>query len=215
MTQIVRIRGYAAPYNQIVPYGDEYQVIEPGAFSSMLRGPLPPIDIRWGSHDDHAEIIASTDARNVGFFDDDYGLGFFFDVDLGKTWGKLAEMTKPKTPCDRCSVNMILGESSIEKPFRESRVLRIKSATIDHVAIGLTRATYMQTGTWPTHCPLERAPLRIQELAERWERGRLASAARVRQVAQPPTVVSRKPAPVSLRGPSGEMSAADARVRTH
>src|SRR5262245_19557944 len=107
MPQIIRVRGYAAPFGHTVPYGEQYQVIEPGAFSAMLKGPLPSIAIQWGSHDDEAEILATTDDGGVGFFEDEYGLGFWFDVDLGKNWSKLREMTASKNPRNRCSVNMI------------------------------------------------------------------------------------------------------------
>jgi hypothetical protein len=210
MNDIVRICGYAVTYGQIALYDDdEAQCVEAGTFSAMLNRDFEPIDIRWGSHDEDAPVIARTSRTN--YFEDEYGLGFWFDVDLRQNWQKLADMSRRVQPCDRCSVGMLVIDQSFE-PYGSSRLRRIKRATLDHVAVGLTgsglsRAAYMRTATWLTNQSLERAPLRIRALADRWEAG--WGAAKARRAAQVST--ASKPNPVSLlRGPRGEMSPADA-----
>jgi hypothetical protein len=207
MNDIVRICGYAAVYEKVALYGDEYMVIARGAFAEMLRSNLPFIDVRWGGHGDDMEVIAYTTARNVGFFEDAVGLAFWADIGFRQNVSKLSELTKRVNPSDRASVNMEVIEESIEEHLG-SPLRRIQRATIDHVAIGMSAAAFMETGVWATHCSLDDAPDRIRNLASRWDAGWRAREARRRAVLALRTPKENTGSP--LRGPRGEMSPADA-----
>jgi hypothetical protein len=132
-------------------------------------------------------------------------LAFWADIGFRQNLGKLSEMTKRANPCDRASVNMEIIDESIEEHLG-SPLRRIKRATIDHVAIGISAATFMGTGVWPTHCSLDDAPDRIRDSAARWDAGWRATEAR-RRAAQ---ALRTPKANTGLRGPQGEMSAIDA-----
>jgi Caudovirus prohead serine protease len=205
---IVRICGYAAVYEKVALYGDEYMVIARGAFAEMLRSNLPFIDVRWGGHGDDMEVIADTTSRNVGFFEDSVGLAFWADIGFGQNSSKLSELTKRVNPCDRASVNMEVIEESTEEHLG-SRLRRIQRATIGHVAIGISAAAFMGTGVWPTHCSLDDAPDRIRDLAARWEAGWQAHEAR-RRAPQALRAPKANNTGSPLRGPRGEMSPGDA-----
>jgi hypothetical protein len=202
MNDIVRICGYAAVYEKIALYGDEYMVIARGAFSQMLRNDLPFIDVRWGGHGDDMEVVAHTTARNVEFFQDSVGLAFWADIGFRQNVSKLSELTKRVNPSDRASVNMEVIEESVEEHLG-SPLRRIQRATIDHVAIGMSAAALMGTAVWPTHCSLDAVPDRIPV------GGGVAGEGRCRRAAQAlRTPKANMGSP--LRGPQGEMSAIDA-----
>jgi hypothetical protein len=177
MNDFVQIRGYAAPYNRTIMYGENWQRIAPGAFTAMLRQ-LPDIKLQWGSHEPDAECLASVKSGGVEFFEDDFGLGFSFVLNLMKHRGQVAAITRRDRPADQCSVNMIVTNATDETIFGSGHCNVIRAATIDHVAVGLTNAAYRDTGVWPTHCALDEAPWRIRELAARWREGRAASVVR-------------------------------------
>jgi hypothetical protein len=204
VNDFITIRGYAAPFGHTTPYGDEWLRIAHGAFTEMLNGPrLPEIKIQWGSHDADAEVVASTGTGGVRFFQDNYGLGFSFVLNRARDGYRIGEMMRRDRPFDRCSTNFIVLTESIERVHQTGVCRVIKNATIDHVAVGLGMAAFMNTGIWPAHrdYPLDDAPWRIQEMAATWEDGsRQATAKRRREAeARPAAPASRLAAMLAPR----------------
>jgi hypothetical protein len=165
MSDTITIRGLAVPYGEVSI--DNRMRVERGAFRKMLAGSLPHIDLRWADHDDTANIIADTESDAITFFDAPFGLCFEAVVPRHNL-AFLPCITRAVNPADRCSVNMLVDEDVT----LDDGIQRIKVASIDHVALGLTKgnAAFAGTAVWlPAFLGSEFVPERIQDVAERWD----------------------------------------------
>jgi len=175
--------------------GGKLEQFAPGAFAEMLARPTK-IDLRWGSHDDHAPRLANTIGGGLEFFADDYGLGFSATLSLkGATnYYRLSAMVQRKNPTSFCSIGGLMIKASRQEKVLIGTAEVVTSATIDHVTI-CNGAAYHRTAVWPAHLPLDDAPWRIQELAARWAEGHAAwkrnSAARRRPRAVQSSIEAR------------------------
>ncbi len=176
MSSRVRICGYAAPFDQIGVFEGLLEVIDRHAFDGMLAARSAKLPVLWNTHDVGASPVATT----ADLFVDDFGLGFSFNLDFkshnfrasDNHW-RLASIVSKADAYDQCSV----GDLEIETQCTERHLLgtarRITKATIGHIAIvrSGTAAYKNCTGVWPTHCALNLAPYRIQQMAAQWEIG--------------------------------------------
>lgn len=172
MTETIMLRGYAVPFEQSAHIGDgKLEQFARGAFSEMLAQ-SPKIELRWGTHDDDAPKLVSS---GVSFFQDDYGFGFSASVDMG--WGQVSAMTRSRTrngrPLNMVSVGGLIIKASHSEKLLLGTTEIVTEATINHLTI-TDSAAYRGTAVWPAHLPLDDAPYKIQDLADRWSRGNAA-----------------------------------------
>jgi phage head maturation protease len=168
----ITLRGYAAPYGQPACIGrGELEQFAPGAFSQMLERPRK-IELRWDTHDDSAPKLASTGAGSLSFFEDEYGLGFAAKLNTKdpRNWSRLRTMVQKTKPFCLVSVGGLAIKHSRRELLQLGTTEVITAATIDHITI-CDDAAYRGTAVWPTHLPLDDAPLKIQQLDARWAAG--------------------------------------------
>ncbi len=210
MTDFVAIRGYAIPFNRTI-YIEEVgvELIDRNAFRDMLRARRRyPVAIRWFDHDVDAYQIAGS----AQLFDDGHGLGFSCTVDMrapyhggrSSNWAVIASMTRSVNPVDQCSVGDFMIDEAVSDTVGGIACRRVLKATISHITITDHAAYRQYTGVWPSHCDLDRAPYRIQEMSARWEIGKQLHALRSKRdglISAAETIVNGKGL-----GPGGDLS---------
>jgi phage head maturation protease len=169
----VIIRGYAITFEQLaaVPEdeGGGLEVVTRGAFKNMLRAGTP-VRLQFRTHD-RAPAIASTSDGALALFEDDYGLGFSATL-ARPDWGMVRSIVQGKSAL--ASVHFT-DRRFRASSFKGEAVQRVERAEISHIAI-VDRAVYRATCVWRGDVPLDEAPLRVRDLANRWERGRLLAS---------------------------------------
>ena len=171
----ISLRGYAAVYGQTAHIGGgKLEQFAPGAFAQILDRPRA-IDLRWDTHADDAPRLASSTSGTLSFFEDDHGLGFLAKLSMKDihNWSRLRSITQRTKPMSLVSVGGLVVKASRQESLQLGATEVVTSATIDHITI-CNDAAYRGTAVWPTHLPLDDAPLKIQELDARWTDGRAA-----------------------------------------
>lgn len=160
-----RIAGYAVVYNQMVWHHHQFRMVHDGAFAEMLQK-KPRVVLRAWSHDDDADILASTTLGNLRFFSDSFGLGFEAEIDSRHTASVRAIVDGR---CARCSGGLI-PLSKRMGTYNGETVEFNRRMSLDHVA--LVPASVFPTAAWSRDIPLDRAVPFVRNMAETWERGR-------------------------------------------
>lgn len=175
MTDILKIRGYAVPFGQMVPTDDAYETweeIAPSAFDNMFSSPLS-VDLRWSHHDEGAPRLASTGRATLSLFKDAYGVGFEAKMDMRDqdAVGRVQNIVCRDDPMAFASIGGFRIEQKQTKKLCGGLVgTFVTKGIFDHITI-TNRPVYRGTGVWPD-VPLDQAPSRIWSLADRWADGR-------------------------------------------
>jgi len=171
----ITLRGYAVPYGQTAHIGGgKLEQFAPGTFAQMLERPRA-LDLRWDAHTDDAPRLASTTSGSLSFFEDDYGLGFPAKLSTkdSRNWSRLRSITQKTKPTSLVSIGGLAIKASRREVLQLGTTEIITSATITHATL-CNDGAYRGTAVWPTHLPLDDAPLKIQQLDARWTAGRAA-----------------------------------------
>jgi phage head maturation protease len=160
----IRIRGYAAVFEQVIEFAGAREYVARDAFADFLRSGAA-VAINFGEHDRPYLGKATL------LFADDYGLGFEATLDCSAP----ECMGVPRSICrgvDFASVNL----GSFDRPavnLGGEWIYRISAATIDHVTL-TSCAAYAGTAVWLADVPVDDAPPRIRSASARWETGYVA-----------------------------------------
>lgn len=176
----ITVRGVAVPFNVARFDGSRVEAFDPSAFDEMLARNIT-VPLLWDSHDEGAGTMRL--AHEARLFASPVGLMFSAIVDTRQAaggsfrWALLAAMTRRREPADECSIGDLTIVSERRETIDGNRCSLVTKASIGHVAICRRGTTVYgaTTGAWPCHLPLDTAPLRIQELAAKWETGKAAA----------------------------------------
>jgi HK97 family phage prohead protease len=151
----VRIRGYAAVFNQVIDFGGELEYVARDAFDGLL-GSGAAVALNYGTHD--APMIG----RTTSLFADAFGLAFEAEINWSAAIGGLCR------DVDGVSVCFAKSDRTVDYFDEDGReVYRISAASLDHMTLTAIPA-YRATSVFLADMPLDRARFCIQAAAARW-----------------------------------------------
>lgn len=176
----ITVKGVAVPFNVARFDGSRVEAFDPSTFDEMLARNIT-VPLLWDSHDEGAGTMRL--AHEARLFASADGLMFSATIDMRQSaggsfrWALLAAMTRRREPVDECSIGDLTITSERREMIDGNPCSLVTKASIGHVAICKSGSTVYgaTTGAWPCHLPLDTAPLRIQELAAKWEAGKTAA----------------------------------------
>lgn len=163
-TPDLRVRGYAAAFDENAKVDGLIESIAPGAFDLSSRP-----EFLFGGHRGHR--LAAAGDRSILLFQDAFGLGF--EVCLPAD--QYARATLRAIHAERLGASVNFTSWETDEAVRDPGQRRIVRASIDHVAI-LGQPVYAGTCCWVVQAELDDAlPHGLKARARTWAAGLQAS----------------------------------------